>query len=299
MDGSVFNIQRFSIHDGPGIRTTVFLKGCTLHCFWCHNPESVRLKPELQFYPERCVACGNCVEACPTGAQLLENGERILLRDQCDVCGKCVDVCYSQALTIAGKTMSVEQVMADVLRDVEFYKATKGGVTLSGGEPVMQAKFSHEILVESHRHGIHTVVETAANSSWEDLSLVLSETDYILLDVKLMDSPRHRAATGSGNERIIANIRKMDELGIPILPRVPVVPGVNANAEDIQAIAEFAGSLKHAEQLILLPFHRLAEGKYRGLGLDYQASGLTAPTREEMAALAASAGGRGVEVKAA
>jgi len=299
MDGIVFNIQRFSVHDGPGIRTTVFLKGCTLHCFWCHNPESIRLKPDLQFYPERCVGCGHCVAACPNGVHVLENGQHTMLRERCAVCGKCVEECYSQALTMAGKPMSVEAVVEEVLRDREFYRVTGGGVTLSGGEPALQARFSHAILAACHAEGIHTVVETAANVPWEDLALVLSETDQVLLDVKLMDSERHREAVGSRNERILANARKMDALGIPLVVRVPVVPGVNDNEEDIRAIAAFARTLANARELVLIPFHRLGEGKYHSLGLDYRAHGLATPARERLEALASRARESGLEARVA
>ena len=279
------------------------MKGCTLHCFWCHNPESQRIKPEIQFYPERCIACGNCVEVCPRGNHFLVPDEatgtvqHIYHRERCESCGKCAAVCYSQALTYAGRSMTVDEVMTEIRRDVAFYGATGGGVTLSGGEPVLQAEFSTEILRACHAEGLHTVVETAAHVPWRDLEMVLAETDLVLLDIKLMDSARHREAIGAGNERILENARRMDALGIPIVPRVPVVTGVNDSPEDIAAIADFVATLRNARELVLLPFHRLAEGKYQSLGKSYRASGLAIPEPSHMQALAAAARARGIQAK--
>ena len=289
MNGVVFNIQRFSIHDGPGVRTTVFLKGCTLRCFWCHNPESVRLTPDLQFYPERCVGCGKCFAACPSGAHVMVDGRHELRRDLCELCGRCAESCYSQALTLAGRTMSVDEVIAEVERDRAFFGVSGGGVTLSGGEPVLQPAFSHAILAACRASGIHTVVETAANVPWADLALVLSETDLVLLDVKHADSARHRDACGAGNERILANIAKMDDLGLPIVARVPVVPTVNDAEADIVAISRLVGELRNVRELVLLPFHRLADGKYRSLDVEHRAANLEAPSAAHLAALATAA----------
>lgn len=289
MNGVVFNVQRFSIHDGPGVRTTVFLKGCTLRCFWCHNPESVRLKPDLQFYPERCIGCGKCVAVCPNGAHVTVDGRHGLRRDLCQLCGRCAETCYSQALTLAGRTMSVDEVMAEVERDRAFYGVSGGGVTLSGGEPALQPAFSAAILAASRAAGIHTVVETAANVPWPDLAALLAETDLVLLDVKQADSARHRDACGAGNERILANVRRMDELGLPIVARIPVVPTVNDTEADIVAIAKLVSELRHARELVLLPFHRLADGKYKSLDVEHRAAKLETPSAEHLAALADAA----------
>ena len=292
MNGVVLNIQRFSIHDGPGVRTTVFLKGCTLRCFWCHNPESISLKPDLQFYPERCIGCGKCFAVCPNGAHqtvAAENGAHWIDRELCTACGRCAESCYSQALTLAGRSMSVDEVVAEVERDRAFYGVSGGGVTLSGGEPARQPAFSRAILAACRAAGIHTVVETAANVPWEDLAAVLAETDLVLLDIKHADSARHREACGAGNERVLANIRRMDNLGLPIVARVPVVPTVNDSESEIAEIAEIVGGLKSVRELVLLPFHRLADGKYRSLDLEHRAARLETPSVEHLATLAEAA----------
>jgi pyruvate formate lyase activating enzyme len=297
MDGAVLNIQRFSIHDGPGIRTTVFLKGCTLRCFWCHNPESIRIQPDLQFHPERCIGCGRCVDACQNGAHRFLDGQHVFLRERCESCGRCAEECFAQALTLAGARMTVEQVMAEVRRDAPFYQTSGGGVTLSGGEPARQPQFAHAVLAACRAEGFHTVVETAAYCAWDDLALLLSETNLVLLDLKHLDTARHRDATGAGNERILDNARRLGALGVPVVARVPVVPGVNDTPDDIAAIATFACSVPGIRELVLLPFHRLGEGKYQSLGLDYRARELQAPAREHMAALASAARACGIDVR--
>ena len=302
MLGTVFNIQRFSIHDGPGIRTTVFLKGCSLRCFWCHNPEGVRLKHEIQFFPDRCIGCDACISACEHGANTVVDGVRRYDRDLCVVCGKCVDTCYAGARVLTGNDMTVEKVVEEALRDRAFYETSKGGVTLSGGEPALQHEFSREVLRQLQAAGIHTAIETCGNVPWEHLDELMPFTDLIMMDLKQMDSARHRAATGAPNERILANARRLAQTGKPILFRTPVIPTVNDAPEDIAAIADFVVELNGLREggeplgLELLAFHRLAADKYRSLGLDYKARDLNPPTKEHMAALAAAGRARGIAV---
>jgi pyruvate formate lyase activating enzyme len=306
MSGAVFNIQRFSLHDGPGIRTTVFLKGCTLNCFWCHNPEGRRVSRELQFFSERCVACGVCVEACPHDVHEFVDGIHILHRDRCHTTGHCVASCYAQALQFSGTLMTVGEVMTEVLRDEMFYKNSGGGVTLSGGEPSLHHSFASEILGECKRQGIHTALETCGECPWETLESLLPLTDLVMMDIKLLDGPKHRAVTGRSNERILANARRLAQTNIPLLFRTPVVPTVNDAVGEIEEIAAFLRTLRELRRTSLngngtdgiayelLTFHRLASDKYRSLGLEYKASAFDPPPAEQMKKLAEAAERNGI-----
>ena len=309
--GTVINIQRFSIHDGPGIRTTVFFKGCSLRCFWCHNPESIRPRPEIQFYVDRCIGCQECLAVCPQGAHIFNgdgsgNGHKYDRRE-CIVCGQCVDTCCTAAVELTGRRLSVDEVMAEVLADKTFYATSGGGVTLSGGEPLMQRDFAHAILERCQEEGLHTAIETAANCRWEDLESLLPVTELFMMDIKHMDPACHKDATGVSNERILANADRLAASGKPVLFRIPVIPTVNDTVEEISAIAAFVhelGKLGVAQQnlehdlpqLELLTFHRLAADKYQSLGLDYRAATLEPPDKRRMADLAAAAAEQNIVV---
>jgi pyruvate formate lyase activating enzyme len=307
MNGTIFNIQRFSIHDGPGIRTTVFLKGCSLHCFWCHNPEGIAIKPQIQFFPERCIHCGECVAACPNDANLIENDQTVFLREKCTVCGKCVETCYAEARILVGKEMTSEEVVQEVLKDRPFYETSKGGVTLSGGEPVLQPEFSLEVLVRCKAEGIHTAIETAGNISWDDLEALMPFTDLVMMDLKHMDSAKHRDAVGVPNERLLANARRLvTQTNKPILFRIPVIPGVNDTDQEVGDIAAFVREMidlrSNLEQpgkisLELLPFHRLAGDKYRSLEMDNRSRDLVPPSKEKIVELVEVAQAHGIEVR--
>jgi len=297
VDGLVTHIQRFSIHDGPGIRTTVFLKGCNLRCYWCHNPETLSPKPEVQFFPDRCIGCGECFRRCPHGAHVMTDGRHEILRGRCVACGACAETCYAQALVLVGERKTVDEVVEEVLRDRPFYETSGGGVTLSGGEPLMQVAFSRAILERCRAEGLHTAVETAANVPWSRVALLLPVTDLVMLDIKLMDSARHRECTGVPNERILANARRLGRQLCPLVVRTPIVPGVNDTPGDVSAIAEFVAGLPNLLYYELLPFHPMAAGKYESLGLDYAARGLKTPSSERLEALAETARGFGIDIR--
>ncbi|MEM2111061.1 MAG: glycyl-radical enzyme activating protein, partial [Candidatus Bathyarchaeia archaeon] len=215
--GCVFDIQRFSVHDGPGIRTVVFLKGCSLHCFWCQNPEGIHLKPEIMFFPERCIACGKCVAICPEKSHVIKDGIHYFLREKCTSCGKCVEVCYAGALQLTGKEMTVDEVLDEVLKDRKFYEISGGGVTLSGGDVVVQHEFAYAILERCKTEGLHTAIETAANCEWKVLENLLPVTDLIMMDIKLLDPKKHKEVTGVSNERILENAQKLSKTDKPLI----------------------------------------------------------------------------------
>jgi pyruvate formate lyase activating enzyme len=289
LKGIVTNIQRFSIHDGPGIRTTVFLKGCNLRCFWCHNPETLEPKAQLQLFLDRCIGCGACFKRCPNGAHVMVDDHREFRRELCQGCGACAETCYAEALVLVGQVKTVDEVVEEVLRDKPFYETSKGGVTLSGGEPLMQFDFSYAILERCRQEGLHTAIETAANYPWERVAAILPVTDLVMMDIKLIDSARHRQCTGVPNERILANAVRLSEQPQPLIVRTPIIPGVNDNEEDVRAIAEFVAGFPNLLYYELLPFHPMAGGKYNSLDMDYQAKALKTPSKDTMEALTEAA----------
>ncbi len=280
--GTIFNFQHFSIHDGPGIRTTVFFKGCNLRCFWCHNPEAAIIKPEIQFFPEKCIACGACVEVCPEGAQFLEGSRRMYARDKCQLGFRCVEECFTGALYQIGREYRLDEVLAEIERDRQYYQFSGGGVTFSGGEPLLQKDFLRSLLTACRERGIHCAVDTAGNLPWEVFQEVTPLADLFLFDVKAFDEETHRRATGVGNRRILSNLVRLAESGSQIWIRIPVIPGVNDNAEEMEKIASFLEPLPGIQWVELLPFHTLGAEKYASLGREYPATGVTPPGKERM-----------------
>ena len=297
LQGMITNIQRFSIHDGPGIRTTVFLKGCNLHCFWCHNPETLSPKAELQLFLDRCIGCGECFRRCVRGAHVMIDGQRHFDRAKCIGCGACAETCYAQALVLAGERKTVDEVVEVVLRDRPFYETSGGGVTLSGGEPLLQLEFSSAILQRCRDEGLHTAIETAANFAWARVESILPVTDLVMVDIKLMDADRHKKHTGVSNRRILQNAKRLGRAARSLIVRTPIIPGVNDNPQDVGAIASFVAGLPNLQYYELLPFHPLARGKYDSLQKAYEAQSLPIPAREHLDSLVEAAQEFGISVR--
>ena len=282
MKGTVFNIQGFSIHDGPGIRTAVFLKGCPLHCLWCHNPESHARRPELFYDAAKCIACGRCAVACPTGAHSFEGGVHSLAREKCTACGKCAEVCPTDALELVGKTMSAEEVIAEVEKDSVFYETSGGGLTVSGGEPMAQIDFTYEILRLAKERGIHTAMETSGLAPTADFERVAPLVDLFLFDIKETSPTNHEKFIGTDGSLIHKNLKLLDSLGKDIILRCPIIPGINDRAEHLAAIGELANTLSSVKEIHIEPYHPLGKGKSELLGKNYPLPEITFPEKEEV-----------------
>ncbi len=263
MEGFIFDIKKFAIHDGDGIRTTVFLKGCPLRCVWCHNPEGLTNKPSIAFYAHKCVNCGACAQVC--ACHSFEHGVHKFDPTACIACGKCVDICPAQALMLYGRKITVDELIPQLLEDKPFYDNSNGGITLSGGECLVQPEFCAEVLKRCKEHGIHTAVDTSGCIPWKNIEPVLEHTDIFLYDVKAIDEDVHIKCTGLSNKIILENLLKLDAAGKKIEIRIPYVPNFNDN--QIKKIAAFVSELKNLTKVRVLPYHDLARSKYDSLSM--------------------------------
>ncbi|MCX7973402.1 MAG: glycyl-radical enzyme activating protein [Candidatus Aminicenantes bacterium] len=286
--GYVFDIKRYALHDGPGIRTTVFLKGCPLRCLWCHNPEGQNPGQEIMLRPGRCLeGCSRCLEVCPLTAISKIGSWPKIDSSKCDCCGLCTQVCPSEALEIIGREMTPEEVMVEVMKDFAFYQQSGGGVTFSGGEPLQQPKFLEKLLRLAKKNHLHTVVDTSGYAQFDLFVRLLPFVDLFLYDLKLIDPERHLKYTGKRNELILENLQKLVKLTDKIIIRIPIIPSVNDDKENLNLMIKFISSLGQVGGVELLPYHTLGKDKYGRLGRNYQLLDIKKPSSEEMNRIAA------------
>ncbi|MDP3180423.1 MAG: glycyl-radical enzyme activating protein [Bacteroidota bacterium] len=277
----IFDIKRYAINDGPGIRIVIFLKGCNLNCAWCHNPESISRETERMYAPAKCIQCGTCVMACPEKAITLTSDGIITDTELCNMTGRCAEVCPTKAIEISGHPISVAEIMNEIEKERVFFDQSGGGVTFSGGEPLLQSRILIEMLDECGKRGIHRAVDTAGLAITEIILEVAKRTDLFLYDLKLMDSEKHRKWVGVPNEKILDNLKLLAQTGVKIIIRIPLIGGVNDDAENMEETARFVASLSgEKKEVNLLPYHKIAQTKYQKLGRPDDFQLLEGPTKE-------------------
>jgi pyruvate formate lyase activating enzyme len=303
--GRVLQLQRLSTEDGPGIRTTVFLKGCPLSCAWCHNPEAISARLQTQWYAERCLDCGACIDACPNGCLHMNAAGLVIDRTRCRACGVCARACPGGALEALGTTVSAAELVEELLKDRAYFEASGGGVTLSGGEPTMQPEFAEAVLNGLHAAGIHTALDTCGLCPADSLDRLLPSVDLVLFDLKLLDSDAHRRLTGAPNGRILENLERVRDFrdtsgrAVEIWIRTPLIPGATAGDENLSAIGRhLAGSLpSRVSRWELCAFNNLCRDQYRRLGLAWAYADTPLMTAQELAACLATARASGLQTE--
>lgn len=277
-EGFIFDIQPFSLHDGPGTRTTVFMQGCPLRCKWCHNPESQPFGGAMLYYPSKCIGCGACAEVCENGSPV----RTALHTEKCAVCGKCADECYAEAVKKSGRSISEDELFEETIRDKAVYVQSGGGVTFSGGEPLMQAEFIAPVMKRLKADGVHIAVETSLCMKWDNIEKVIGLVDLFFVDIKCVSPDIHKVGVGVDNSVILENIKKLSAAGADMILRTPVVPGFNADEAEIGKIGAFIKSLPGGHKAELLAYHGMCSPKYAALGREFPCEGVPEPTREEM-----------------
>ena len=293
MDAMLMDVKRFAVHDGPGIRTTLFLKGCSLKCIWCHNPEGIGTKPQMAYYEHKCIGCGECVSVCAQGAQKIGPEGHRFDRSACAACGACEPACLGEAMKRFGRRVTLEEALTLALEDAAFYGET-GGVTLSGGEPLLQADFCAKMARELKARGVSTAIDTCGNVDWIAFEKLLPDAEMFLFDVKHIDPEAHRRLTGQTNERILQNLRRLSDAGARIEIRMPLVPGCNDDSATLHGIGQFLGALR-IEKMRVLPYHSMARSKYRALGMPDTMPDVPSPNDAQIAAAVEILRGYGVE----
>lgn len=281
--GIIFDVKRYAIHDGPGIRTTVFFKGCPLQCQWCQNPEGIESRPEILLRSKRCAEdCDACVSACPQGA-ISKNGNSVEFNtERCDFCRKCEEVCVYDALEVVGREVTVHEALEEIERDRVFFEESGGGITFSGGEPLMQLDFVQALLTKVKERNIHTTLDTSGYVDFTDLERINDQVDLFLYDIKIMDDERHKKYTGVSNTIILENLQKLSKKGAPVTVRIPLIPGINDDEQNVESFAEYMKTLKNIKQINILPYHKGGCEKYKNLRKEDSLKTFQPPTNDRI-----------------